>query len=158
MSPRRLVLVALLPLSGCALLPPWGEDEEREAAASGESLSVVPDDRPFDPSAVVEGEEGSASQGGADEARARLREEATQRAVERVDEAEVDDDRAKAELASNPPSEAPGQGEGWLATVLDWVMEGVLVLALSAVLSAPLWLLARAGRRRADRRSEPSPQ
>lgn len=147
---RRAALALLLVASAaCGLLPSRAAEEADATDAVEGGLTVVPDDRPFDPSLVVdESDEGpTGNEHVASEARAEERERRDERAVQRIDGGAGDDEQGKLDVARNPPARDPGVGDAWPRALLDVVMELLLVLALSLLVSLPVWGALRGSRR-----------
>ena len=150
MSQRIAIVACSILLHGCLFAP-----EEDAAIAPSEQVDVVSEGAPFDPSKAIEdsgrgeleesaGEEPpEKTEEVATEVEAENREERAEEVVEHINESPVEDDQAKAAVASNPPPEDPGSGERWTVTLLDWTLEFVLILVLAFALSVPCWLVLR---------------
>lgn len=146
------LLLGSILLQGCLL----ESRADRAGSEPASRLTVVPDEGPFDPSKAVEdsgpGELRASSRDRSEDQQedvateevAEARAEQGEQALERIHEAAVDDDAAKASLASNPAPEDPGSGETWSRTLLDWVLELVIILVLALALALPAWLVLRA--------------
>ena len=150
MSHRIAIVTCSILLHGCLFAP-----EEEAAIEPSEQVDVVSEDAPFDPSkAIADTGRGELQESAgeeppekteevATEVEAENLEEGAEEAVERINESAVEDDQAKAAVASNPPPEDPGSGERWTITLLDWSLEFVLILVLALALSVPCWLVLR---------------
>jgi hypothetical protein len=158
------LLFALLP--ACAFLGWGEEEGPAPGAGGiDDNLSVVSAEGAFDPAAAVDDEDedepadrgpkGAApppsTQGAVDaqptaeeriatpaeaSATEEARDQAEQQANRSAEQGGQDDDEAKAELSTNPPPEELPEGEQLAWTAVDVLLEGALVAAAAAAVSA----------------------
>lgn len=160
-APRLLALLGTPLLAGCAL---FGSNEEEPPPAGGgadDHVDVVDEADGFDPSEAVGDGRGGGEKALEDvesEPEARAEAEALEERVDQVTAAEgVEDDDAKAALATNAPPEDQGPSETSGSAVVDLLLEALLValfaLVLTALLSPLVSLVRRALRSRRRHRA-----